>query len=55
MIFSKKAGSLSALEAELVRLKALYVKALKINNQETVKSLRKTIKLLKTKMTIYKR
>lgn len=54
MIFSKNIRSIALLEAELTRLRALYSKALETKNEITVKSLRKSIKLLQTRMTLMK-
>jgi len=55
MIFSKNLSNNSntiLLKAEFKRLKALYSKALELKNEETVKILRKEIKLLKTRWNI---
>jgi hypothetical protein len=52
MLFSKNISSLTILEAELIRLKAMYVQALETKNEATIKTLRKTIKSLKSQMTI---
>jgi len=52
MLFSKNISSAAILEAELIRLKALYVQALKTKDEATIKTLRKSIKSLKSKMNI---
>lgn len=52
MVFLRNVSNIAVLEAELIRLKALYAKALETKNEATIKTLRKTIKSLKTKMTV---
>ena len=52
MVFFKNSSNINLLETELVRLKVLYIKALAAKNETAVKMLRKTIKLLKNKITI---
>ena len=50
MTFSKNISRLADLESEMIRLKGLYLKALKTKNDATVKALRNSIKSIKNKM-----